>query len=78
MNVPLVDRVFLEHPRSAGQGYFEQLAFAWRFGTVMLRGALAAFAHGLVPCVLTTNASTRVRELHARLEGREGQAPSST
>jgi uncharacterized circularly permuted ATP-grasp superfamily protein len=72
----IVDRIFLSHPRSAGQGYFEHLRFAWSFGIVLLRGAFEAFVHGVVPCVMTMNASTRVRELHRRIEGRETVTPS--
>ena len=48
----------------------------------MLRGALAAFGHGLLPCVLTANASRAVRDLHARLEmprdALDGLRPSKT
>jgi uncharacterized circularly permuted ATP-grasp superfamily protein len=65
------DRIFLSHPRTAGQGYFEHLRFAWSFGIVLLRGAFEAFVHGVVPCVMTTNASSRVRELYRRIEGRD-------
>jgi Family of unknown function (DUF6356) len=75
MAIALVDRIFRKSPRTAGQGYFEHLRFAWAFGSVMLRGALAAFAHGLVPCFLTVNASNRVRELYARIGERPTAGP---
>jgi len=82
MIIPVLDKALLAHPRSAGQGYFEHLWFAWRFGATMLRGALAAFGHGLLPCVLTANASRAVRDLHARLEmprdALDGLRPSKT
>jgi len=68
MALPIIDALFVAHPRAAGQGYFEHLRFAWGFGARMLGGACAAFAHGVLPCVLTDAASRRVRELNARLE----------
>jgi hypothetical protein len=68
MALPIIDGLFLAHPRSAGQGYFEHMRFAWRFGARMLGGACAAFAHGIVPCLCTDTASRRVRELWSVLE----------
>lgn len=67
----ILDRLFLEHPRSAGQGYLEHLVFAHRFGGRLLRGALAAFVHGLFPSVCQTAASDVVRALHASLHRRD-------
>ncbi len=67
----LIDRLFVEHPRSAGQGYFEHLRFAHRFGGRMLLGALAAFVHGLFPRLYQTGASDAVRALHASLHQRD-------
>ena len=62
-----IDRAFLEHPRSAGQGYFEHMCFAHRFGGRLFVGALAAFVHGLFPRLCQTTASEAVRALHASL-----------
>ena len=70
----LIDRLFLEHPRSAGQGYFEHMGFAHRFGGRMLLGALAAFVHGFFPRVCQTTASDAVRALHASLHQRNKAA----
>lgn len=71
MTIPILDRLFLEHPRSVGQGYLEHLLFAHRFGGRMLRGALAAFIHGLFPRVCQTAAGDAVRALHASLDRRD-------
>jgi hypothetical protein len=67
----LIDRLFLEHPRSAGQGYLEHMRFAHSFGARMLAGALAAFVHGIFPRVCETTASDAVRALHASLPRRD-------
>lgn len=66
----VIDRYFLEHPRTAGQRYFEHMWFAWRFGAALLGGACAAFIHGVLPNVHKTTASETVNELHARLTTR--------
>ena len=66
-----IDRLFLAHPRSAGQGYFEHMQFAWRFGATMLVGGVAALLHGLLPFLFQTTGGDTVRELYARLSARE-------
>jgi hypothetical protein len=66
----IIDHCFLEHPRDAGQRYFEHLRFAWRFGATMLGGACAAFVHGVLPNVHKTTASQAVNQLHAQLQAR--------
>ncbi len=48
----IVDRLFLAHPRFAGQGYVRHLRFAWHVAGVMAGGALAALLHGVLPCIL--------------------------
>jgi hypothetical protein len=62
--------MFLAHPRSAGQAYLEHLRFAWRVAAIMTAGALAAFLHGVLPCLLPTAAGDRIRALHALLHPR--------
>lgn len=71
MSAGIIDRLFLAHPRSAGQGYFEHMRFAWSFGATMAVGTIAALVHGLLPFLCQTAAGDRVRMLHARLSGRE-------
>lgn len=66
-----IDRLFLAHPRSAGQGYFEHMRFAWSFGATMAVGTVAALVHGLFPFLCQTAAGDRVRMLFARLSDRE-------
>jgi hypothetical protein len=67
----LIDRLFLAHPRSAGQGYFEHMLFAWRFGATLAVATVAALLHGLFPFLFQTAAGDRVRMLYARLANRE-------
>jgi hypothetical protein len=69
----LIERLFLAHPRSADQSYFEHLCFAWRFAAVMGVGAAAALLHGVFPFACQTAASDRVRSLYARLSGGDAE-----
>jgi hypothetical protein len=71
MATGLIDRLFLAHPRSAGQGYFEHLRFAWSFGATLAVATVAALLHGLFPFVCQTAAGNAVRALYARLSSRE-------
>ena len=66
----VIDRLFLSHPRAAGQGYFEHMRFAWRFAASLFGAAFAAFVHGALPSVLCTSASQTIRRLHGELEHR--------
>jgi hypothetical protein len=70
----LIDRLFLAHPRSAGQGYFEHMRFAWSFGATLAVGTVAALLHGLLPFLCQTAAGDRVRMLYARLADREPES----
>lgn len=53
-------RLFLEHPRQVGEGYFEHMGQAFGFGFKLLRLSGAAFLHGLVPGVCKTTVSDEV------------------
>jgi len=66
----LVDRLFLSHPRTAGQGYVEHLRFAWQVAATMALGSLAAFLHGLLPFILKSAAGDRIRALHSQIHTR--------
>ena len=60
-------RVFTEHPKSIGETYFEHAQHAAGFGLSMLLGALASFAHAVVPAVCVTTGSRIVTRLHQRM-----------
>jgi hypothetical protein len=46
----MIDRVFLDHPRSAGESYAEHMSFAAGFAVKLFLASAAAFIHSLVPC----------------------------
>ena len=70
---------FTEHPASVGETYAEHMASAWSFSARMAVGALACFAHGLLPFLFTRTGSGIINELHGRmiLNRSRQRAPSS-
>jgi hypothetical protein len=66
----LWSRLFCEHPRAAGESYFEHMGFALGFAGQLMVAAGAAFVHAAIPALCETTASTRVMELSESLAGR--------
>lgn len=77
------DKLFINHPHAVGESYAEHLLFAFRFSFRLLRASLAAFAHGLVPALCETTASSAVVTLNSEIVARRNlmtqslQAPTS-
>lgn len=67
-------RLFTDHPREVGEGYFQHMAQAWTFGFRLLRLAGAAFAHGATPGVCKTTVSDGIKEMAGELSGRADEA----
>lgn len=68
MTPTVIDRLFLAHPRTAGQSYLQHMRFAWRVAAILFSAAIAAFVHGALPSVLRTSASRTIYRLHDELE----------
>lgn len=64
---PAFSRLFLDHPTSVGETYWEHFAVAFGFGSRLVAAGAACFVHGLLPFLFTTTGSTQVRQLHARM-----------
>jgi hypothetical protein len=60
-------RLFTDHPRSVGESYLEHLRFACAFGTRMVVGGIACFAHGFLPFLFTATGSRTVLGLHEQM-----------
>lgn len=63
-------RLFLSHPASVGENYFEHQRVALSFALPLLGAGLAAFAHAFVPALCERTAGDAIRKLHDRLESR--------
>ena len=64
----LVDRLFLEHPRSLGMGWATHGAGAVKIGFQLIGAGVAALIHGLVPGWFTETAGRRVTETYQYIQ----------
>jgi hypothetical protein len=66
----MFQRLFLDHPRRAGEGYFQHQWVALSYALPLLGAAGAAFLHAVIPGLCQTTAGDAIRRMNARLEGR--------
>lgn len=66
----LLNRLFLDHPRSVDESYFGHLRFALWFSGQLSLAAAAALCHAVLPFACQRTASTIVARLHARTHNR--------
>lgn len=66
----LCDKIFLEHPRDAGEPYFSHLFFTVYVAGHLIMTACCAVLHGLFPVILTTATSSRVNHLNILMQER--------
>jgi hypothetical protein len=62
--------LFLTHPQSVDETYFEHLAFASRFSAALFLAAGAALVHALLPFTFEKTASRMVARLYERTHNR--------
>ena len=60
----MFSRLFLDHPRSVGESYFEHLHTALTFAGWMLLGSLACLVHAFLPAAFRTTGSRTVGRLY--------------
>ena len=68
--MPSMSTLFTDHPQAVNESYFEHMAFALKFSGRLFRAALAAFAHGFVPGVCETTASSAILEMNDEIRAR--------
>lgn len=65
--------LFLDHPASVEESYFEHMRFAASFACWLIVAGLAAAVHAVVPALCETTASRIVRRLCARMDNRHAR-----
>lgn len=65
-----IARMFLDHPASVGESYFEHMGFALRFAFWLLVAAGAALVHAFIPAACEKTASRIIARLYARTSHR--------
>lgn len=66
----MIATLFLKHPRSVDENYFEHLIFAARFGFWLALAAGAALIHAILPFLFEKTAGRIVARLNERLINR--------
>ena len=62
--------LFLTHPRSVDESYFEHMAFAGRFSGKLFLAGFCALVHAFLPFLFERTASTMIAEMYARTHNR--------
>ena len=60
----MLQKFFLDHPRSVDETYLQHFAFASLFSIRLFGAALAALVHALLPCAFEKTASKIVHDLY--------------
>lgn len=60
-------RLFVDHPSSVNESYFEHLRFAGWFALQLLGAGGAALIHAIIPCLFEKTASQMIHNMHNRL-----------
>jgi Family of unknown function (DUF6356) len=74
----MIRRLFLAHPESVGESYFEHLRVAGAFGLTMIFGGLKALVHAVLPTMCETSGSDTVRRLHNIMVEKRGAKRDAT
>lgn len=60
-------RLFIEHPASVNETYWQHFGSAMSFGLRMAWGGIVCMIHAILPAVYCTKASGIIGELHDRM-----------
>lgn len=65
-----VEKAFIDHPQSAGETYFEHMAFTMRMAGRFFYASSAIVVHGVFPFLCTRTASTQIEQLYRIMKTR--------
>ena len=66
----MLHRVFLEHPATVDETFFQHMRFALGFAGTLAVAAGAALIHAFIPCLFEKTASHMIDRLHHRMHNR--------
>ncbi len=69
-------RLFIDHPRTVNEGYFEHMGAAFSVGGRLAIAALKCLVHGLVPGMCKTAGSDAILKLHGEISPRRFDQPT--
>lgn len=70
----MLDRLFVDHPRSLGMSWFEHGVGAVKIGGEMIAAGVACIVHAIVPGWFTQTAGRTVERLHDHMLHRRAGA----
>ena len=78
-----LQRLFLEHPESVGEGYWEHFRAAMSFSANLFAAAIVCTVHALLPFLFAKTGSGIIEKLHDRMcvnraTYRKAASPAST
>lgn len=65
--MPAVRRLFLDHPASVNESYWQHMRHAGSFGWALFRASCACCIHALVPALCEKTGSSIICDLHRRM-----------
>ncbi len=66
----MIARIFLSHPATVNESFFEHMMFAMKFAGLLFAAAFAALVHAFIPCLFEKTASRIIAQLYARTQNR--------
>ena len=66
----MLQKLFLDHPRSVDETYLQHFAFALLFSIRLFGATFAALVHALLPCAFEKTASKTVHDLYFKTHNR--------
>jgi hypothetical protein len=71
----VVDRLFLDHPRSLGMSWAGHGSGAFKVGFQLIGAGFAAIIHGVIPGIFGDTASGTVTRVYEHIQKTRGDAP---
>jgi hypothetical protein len=65
--ITLWKKIFVDHPNSVNESYFEHLCSALYFSSLMILGGIASLIHSLVPLSFVKTGSGIITHLYDRM-----------
>jgi hypothetical protein len=66
----MINKLFLDHPRSVDESFGQHFLFAFGFAMTLFIAAFGALIHAFIPAACEKTASTIIKRLYARVANR--------
>ncbi len=66
----MMNRIFLDHPRSVDESYGEHMVFAGKFSFKLFAAGFCALVHAVIPCAFEKTASRMIAEMYTKTHNR--------